>query len=136
MRRAVVLLAVLMVASLALAQDQDETSQEFISHGEFAVLLLKVMSFQEGVSGPVEALDKVKRLELVPLDWALDELLTHGEFATVLLAMGVSYVPNDPDEDATRAFVEAMLRRERWKLRDYLFALGGGPGPIVSPSEF
>ena len=136
MRRAVIVIAVLMVASLASPQSQDEASEKFITHGEFAVLLLKVMSFQEGVSGPVEALDKVKRLELVPLDWALDELLTHGEFATVLLAMGVSYVPDDADERATRDFVEAMLRRERWKLRDYLFALGGGPGPIVSPSEF
>jgi hypothetical protein len=49
--------------------------------------------------------------------------------------MGVSYVPNDRDEQATHAFVEAMLRRELWKLRDYLIAFQGEWRP-VSGSEF
>jgi hypothetical protein len=76
---------------------------------------------------------------LIPLDWALDDLLTHGEFAQVLHAYGVIYVANDPDELASREFVEAMLRRELWKLRDYLLPFGVclcPPCCVISEDDF
>jgi hypothetical protein len=121
-----------MIAVGAVAQD--ERSDELINHGEFAILLLKVAAFQEDSPGPAEALDRVKRLELVPADWVVEDYLTHGEFADVLLAMGVMYVPNDRDERASREFVEALLRRELWKLRDYLIAFYGDWRPVSASS--
>jgi hypothetical protein len=135
-QRAAIFVAVIMIAAGAIAQD--DRSEELINHGEFAILLLKVTAFQEDIPGAAEALDRVKRLELVPADWVMEEYLTHGEFADILLAMGVTYLPNDREERASRAFVEAMLRRELWKLRDYLIALIPciQCGPIESPSEF
>jgi hypothetical protein len=132
-QRVAILVAVTMIAFGAVAED--ESSEELINHGEFSILLLKVMAFQEESPGPAEALDRVKRLELVPVDWVMVDFLTHGEFADVLLAMGVTYVPNDRDERASREFVEALLRRELWKLRDYLIAFYGEWRPI-SASEF
>jgi hypothetical protein len=130
-------MAVIMLAFGISAQDQGETPEKYLSHGEFAVLLLKVVAFQDEIPDPPQALERVQRLELVPLDWALDELLTHGEFSDVLHTFGVMYVANNRDDLASRRFVEAMLRRELWKLRDYLVAReGGGRDIIVSESEF
>jgi hypothetical protein len=131
------MLAVALLSAVTVAaQSAPDASQKYIDHGEFAVLLLKVGAFQNELADPTQALETTKRLGLVPLDWVQGALLTHGEFADVLNTLGVAYVPNDRDEQATHGFVEAMLRRERWKLRDYLFALGVSPPPIVSPSEF
>lgn len=137
MRRAALVVAVVMIAVGISAQDQGEPSEKYLTHGEFAALLLKVVAFQDEIPEPAQALDKVQRLELVPLDWALDDLLTHGEFSDVLHTFGVMYVANNRDAPASRKFVEAMLRRELWKLRDYLVAREGSSGePEISPSEF
>jgi hypothetical protein len=50
--------------------------------------------------------------------------------------LGIQYLPTDRDQFATRKFVEALLRREIWKLRDYIIALYSSPDPIPSASEF
>ena len=65
----------------------------------------------------------------------------------MLQKFGVLYVPAEDQEYATRPFVEAMLRRELDKLRDYLATRMGhgfslshvmdeGVDRAVSPSEF
>ena len=119
------------------AQEPSESSEVLISHGEFAVVLLNaVAGFGYHFSDPVRALDETKRLGLTPEEWLPEDPLTHGEFAAVLEAMGVVYVPSDRDEEASREFVEAMLRRKMWVIRDYLYVMYHRPGPIVSPSQF
>jgi hypothetical protein len=97
---------------------------------------MKVMAFQDTIPGPDEALVAVKRLGLIPPDWIIQDVLTHGEFADVIVPLGIQYVPIDRDQPASREFVEALLRREIWKLRDYLIAVWGSPRPIVSTSQF
>ncbi len=136
MRRAVILCmcSFLLVAFNSAAQD--EPVEELITHGEFAALLLTVGAFQQDIPQPEQALEQVKRLGLIPPDWDNETLLTHGEMADVLAPFGIQYLPVDRDELVTRAFVEALLRREIWKLRDYVIAVWGIPPPIVSPSEF
>jgi hypothetical protein len=115
---------------------QDESETEYITHGEFAALLMKFGAFQTDIPAPEQALIEVKRLGLIPSDWETDDFLTHGAFADVVQPLGMVYVPTDRDELATRIFVEAFLRREVWKLRDYLIAVLGGDNPVTSPSEF
>jgi len=115
---------------------QDEPAEEFITHGEFAALLLTVGAFQQDIPQPEQALVQVKRLGLIPPDWENEALLTHGELSDALAPLGIHYLPTDRDQQATRAFVEALLRREIWKLRDYVIAVWGIPPPVVSPSEF
>jgi hypothetical protein len=133
MRRALILSGCLLLAFNVAAQD--EPTEEFITHGEFAALLLTVGAFQEDIPQPEQALVQVKRLGLMPPDWEEKDLLTHGELADVLAPFGISYVPVDRDELATRVFVEALLRREFWMLRLYLVPSGGDYKP-VSGSEF
>lgn len=144
MKRVATFFVVVLVAMGVSAQDQpsvseepSETSEVLISHGEFAVVLLNaVAGFGYHYSDPVRALDETIRLGLTPNEWLPEEPLTHGEFAAVLEAMGVVYVPSDRDEEASREFVEAMLRRKMWVIRDYLYVMYHRPGPIVSPSQF
>jgi len=125
----------LLLAGAVIAQESSD--EEFITHGEFAALLLTVGAFQQDAPQPVEALIQVKRLGLIPPDWEADALLTHGEFADAIAPLGIQYVPTDRDRFATRKFVEALLRREIWKLRDYVIATHSSPQPEpVSPSEF
>jgi len=133
MRRALMLCCCLLLVSNIVAQD--EPAEEFITHGEFAALLLTVGAFQQDIPQPEQALVQVKRLGLMPPDWEEKDLLTHGELADVLAPFGISYVPVDRDELATRAFVEALLRREFWMLRLYLVPSGSQKRP-VSASEF
>ena len=136
--RTVPLLVALMAAALPLAaQDAPEASGDVLPHGDFAVLLLKAVAgdgYQ--TSSTARALEECKRLELVPPDWIAEDVLTHGEFADILATVGVVYAPTDRDAAASPEFVEAMLRRKAWLMRDYLYILYHKPGPIVSPSDF
>jgi hypothetical protein len=136
--RRAVLVVIFLLATLPLAaQDEVETSGDVLSHGDFAVLLLRAVAgdgFQTSI--PARALEECKRLGLVPPDWIADDFLTHGEFADILATVGVVYAPTDRDAPASPEFVEAMLRRKAWLMRDYLYVLYHKPGPIVSPSGF
>jgi hypothetical protein len=134
MRRAFIICGCLLLAVNVAAQD--EPAEEFITHGEFAALLMTVGAFQQEIPPPEQALVQIKRLRLVPPDWEIADLLTHGEFADAVVPFGIRYLPVDRDQFATRVFVEAFLRREIWKLRDYIIAVYGGSDPDVSASEF
>ena len=158
MRSMVVLASMVLVVGTLAAQDDQRADPEpatttpanvenLVLHGEFAVLLLKVV-WTEGPLPPAdEALRRVQDLELVPGEWGVFGFLRHGELADVLQKFGAVYVPAEDDEYATRPFVEALLRRELDKLRDYLATRMGhgfslshvmdeGVDRAVSPSEF
>jgi hypothetical protein len=111
-------------ASVAFGQTPASTSDEgdrAISHGDFAVLIVKAISTpQEAVPDPETALDRLKRIGIVPTSWEISGLLTQGELADVLARMGIFYEPSDRGDRASRAFVIVLLRREMSKLRDYL----------------
>lgn len=138
-----VMCVVALLGAVAAAADD-----EAITHGEFAVLLLRAgAGFTGEVPQADAALATVKEHGLVPEEWTLDGPLTHGELADVLGLMGVSYVPAERDALAPRPFVEALLRRELSKLRDYLatrlghgfsvnHVLDQGVDRAVSPSRF
>jgi len=92
-----------------------------IPHGDFAVLLLKAaLGYTDTLPDPETALELVKGYGLVAEDWQVDTGLTHGELAEVLQRFGVVYLPADVDQPASQPYVEAMLRRELSRLRDYL----------------
>jgi len=141
--------ALLVWAGAASAQDEPvEQEIQGITHGQFAVLLLKAASgYTDTLPVPVDALDQVKRYGLVPEDWLVDEVLTHGEMADVLLRFAVVYVPSDRDAPVSNEYAEALLRREITRLRDYLarrmghgisvnHILDQGVDRCVSPSRF
>jgi len=145
MRRIGVLIcAWLLLAAAAAAADDDEA----MTHGEFAVVLLRAgAGFTGEVAQPEAALALVKELGMVPEEWTAEGPLTHGELADVIGRMGVSYVPADRDEYASPPFVEALLRRQLSRLRDYLatrlghgfsvnHVLDQGVDRAVSPSNF
>lgn len=137
MRQLVLALVLVMVALPLVAQDPVEPTDDVLPHGDFAVLLLRAVAgdgFQTSI--PSRALEECKRLELIPPDWTAEDPLTHGEFADVLATLAVVYAPTDRDATASPEFVEAMLRRKAWLMRDYLYILYHKPGPIVSPSGF
>jgi hypothetical protein len=154
MRTCIVVLAALLIAGSVAAQvntnqPTQDTGEQPISHGEFAILLLQVFATQpDGEWTGDTALAETKKLNLVPQTWQVDALLTHGEFADILERLGGHYTPTDRDAIASRPFVEAMLRREMLRLRDYpARRMGVGDSlshildegvdrGVVSPSDF
>ena len=110
------------LAGAAIAQEEPaEQEMEGITHGQFAVLLLKAAAgYTDTLPVEEDALDLVKRYELIPASWLVDDILTHGELAYVLELFGIVYVPADRDKPVSQSFAEAMLRRELTRLRDYL----------------
>ena len=151
MRRVLVLCFVVLFACAGFTLAQDETAEQElngITHGQFAVLLLKAAAgYTDTLPDPVDALDQVKRYGLIPESWLVDEVLTHGEMAEVLLRFAVVYVPSDRDAPVSNDYAEALLRREITRLRDYLarrmghgisvnHILDQGVDRCVSPSRF
>jgi hypothetical protein len=160
MRRVAALVLALLVASVATAQVRitsstaepvppAEAAEQSINHAEFAELLLQVLaSAPDPLPKGDEALAEVKRMNLVPQTWAAEHYLTQGEFADVLARLGGHYTPTDRDAVASRPFVEAVLRREMLRLRDYpARRMGVGDSlshildegvdrGVVSPSDF
>jgi len=113
--------------SLAVAQQPAEQVAHTISHGDFAVLVAKTMSGAPQLQlEPAQALAELQEVELVPADWDLDAPLTHGELAAIALRLGASYTPADPASPVSRDFVEAFLRRQSSRLRDYAQRAGHG----------
>ena len=151
MKRVLLLCFMILFAWAGVASAQEEPAEqelEGITHGQFAVLLLKAAAgYTDTLPAEVDALDQVKRYGLIPEDWLVDDVLTHGEMAEVLLRFGVVYVPSDRDAPASNEFAEALLRREITRLRDYLarrmghgisvnHILDQGVDRAVSPSHF
>lgn len=151
MRRALLFSFVVLFAWAGVAVAQEESAGqevENITHGQFAILLLKASAgYTDALPTEVDALDLVKRWELVPADWQVDDVLTHGELADVLEQFGIVHVPADRDKPVSRPFAEAILRRELSRLRDYLARRMGhgisinhvldlGVDRAVSPSTF
>lgn len=142
---------VLGIGTMALAQQGVDPDTATISHGEFAVLLLRAMApAPQQVLEPEQALTDLKEIGLAHADWTVDGILTHGELADLALQLGVVYTPYTPAERArpvSPAFVEAFLRREASLLREYRARRGGhgfsashvldqGVDRAVSPSDF
>ena len=151
MKRALVLcFAILLVCAGTMFAQEEPAEQDVqgISHGQFAVLLLKAAAgYTDTLPNDVDALDQVKRYGLIPESWLVDEVLTHGEMTEVLEQFGVSYMPADRDAPVSQEFAEALLRREITRLRDYLarrlghgfsinHILDQGVDRAVSPSRF
>jgi hypothetical protein len=136
-------------AGLVDAQDEPvEPEMEGITHGQFAVLLLKAAAgYTDTLPVEADALDQIKRYGLIPASWLVDDILTHGEMSDVLQRFAVVYVPSDRDAPVSHDFAEALLRREITRLRDYLarrlghgisvnHILDQGVDRAVSPSRF
>ena len=151
MRRMLLLCFVILFAGAgAMFAQEAPVEQELvgITHGQFAVLLLKAAAgYTDTLPDEVTALEQVKGYGLVPEDWLIDDVLTHGEMADVLAQFGVSYIPADRDKAVSPPYAEALLRREITRLRDYLarrmghgfsvnHILDQGVDRAVSPSEF
>ena len=150
MRRLLLLCFVILFARAGAGVAQEPVDQEVqgITHGQFAVLLLKAAAgYTDTLPDPVDALDQVKRYGMIPESWLVDEVLTHGEMSQVLEQFGVVYVPADRDKPVSHDFAEALLRRELSRLRDYLARRMGhgfsvnhildlGVDRAVSPSMF
>jgi hypothetical protein len=150
-RLTVFIVAFLCLVSLSLQAQEDApvAAENAITHGEFAVLLLKATlgSLLDTEPEPEDALTRVQILGLVPATWSASGSLTHGELADVLDRLGIVYLPTTPNAPASRPFVEAFLRRELGKLRDYMATRLGlgfsvthvrdqGIDRAVSPSQF
>ena len=151
MKRALILCSVIVFvwAGVIFAQEEPaEQEMEGMTHGQFAVLLLKAAAgYTDTLPNEVDALDQVKRYGLIPNSWLVDEVLTQGEMSEILEQFGVVYVPPDRDKPVSRPFAEALLRREITRLRDYLARRMGhgfsinhildmGVDRAVSPSRF
>ena len=151
MKRVLVLCFAILLgwAGAMFAQEEPaEQDVQGITHGQFAVLLLKAAAgYTDTLPDPVDALDQVKRYGLIPESWLVDEVLTHGEMSQVLEQFGVVYVPADRDKPVSNDFAEALLRRELTRLRDYLarrmghgfsinHILDQGVDRAVSPTHF
>ena len=97
------------------------------------LLLLKVAAgYTDTLPTEVDAMDLVKRYEMVPEDWAIDDVLTHGELGLVLGKFGVVYVPADSDKPVSQPYAEAVLRRELSRLRDYYLSRRLGHGISIN----
>jgi hypothetical protein len=151
MKRVLVLCCAILFAWAGAASAQEEPAEqemEGITHGQFAVLLLKAAAgYTDTLADEVDALDQVKRYGLVRDSWLVDNVLTHGEMSEVLERFGVVYVPADRDKPVSQEYAEALLRREITRLRDYLarrlghgfsinHILDQGVDRAVSPSRF
>jgi hypothetical protein len=152
MRRVLIIgVLTLGIGTSAIAQQSSDPDTATLSHGEFAVLLLRAMSpAPQQVLEPDQALANLKELGLAHSDWTVDGILTHGELADVALQLGIVYTPYTPadrDRPVSPAFAEAFLRREASLLREYRSRRGGhgfstshvldqGVDRAVSPSDF
>jgi hypothetical protein len=97
------------------------TSQESISHGEFAQIVLQALQTYNGsIPDPLLALDQVKRYGVVPVDWVAGDVLTRGELAEIAGRMGVDYFPVDLDAPVSRDFAVTIVRRGLARLMDYM----------------
>ena len=151
MKRVLLLSFVILFAWVGAVSAQEEPVEqelEGITHGQFAVLLLKAAAgYTDTLPHEETALRQVMSYGLIPADWLIDDVLTHGEMAEVLQRFGVTYFPANRDAPVSPPYAEALLRRELTRLRDYLarrmghgfsvnHILDQGVDRAVSPSHF
>jgi hypothetical protein len=147
MRRVAVTLTLILTVALSVGAQDEAATNPNLTHGDFAVLLLKAGQPQVTPPAPNEALRKCQELTLMPSDWTPDGMLTHGELADVVGRYGVVYTPAGRDDPVSRAFAEAFLRRHIGQLRDFISLRLGhetavthvmdlGIDRAVSPSDF
>ena len=151
MKRVLLLLCVVLFAWVGVSAAQGEPAEpeaDGITHGQFALLLLKAaLGYTDALPDEYTALEQVKGYGLMPEEWTLNDVLTHGEMSEVLQHFGVTYIPSDRDAPASPAFAQAVLRRELSRLRDYLahrmghgfsvnHILDWGVDRAVSPADF
>ncbi len=147
MRRAMFGIVAVLACGVLLAAGNAEVVN--LSHGQFAQLLLKVLSTKHVPAlDPAQAMGRTQDLGLMPQSWKTTTVLTHAEFAQVLHVMGISYVPNDPEAPVSRTFAEALLRRYRDEIihrRGWVLGHGFSPDDyldgdhgegVLSPSKF
>lgn len=148
MRRvAPILICVLLLGVPAGAQDVAAADSRQLSHGELAVLLLRLGQPQATSPSPANALQQCKELGLMPSDWTGEGVVTHGELADVVGQYGIVYTAADRSDPVSRAFAEAYLRRHVGKLREFISQRLGHEASVnhimdlgidraVSPSDF
>jgi len=151
MRRFTAVYAVSFVLSLCFAQvglAEAPAGGDAFTHGEFSVILLAaVQDDPEALRSSEDALLEIKKAGLAPQTWSADAALTHGELASIVVAMGGRYEPTYPEQPATRAFSEALLRSQAEVLEQHAgeldsrantgrYAMDFVTDPGVSPSNF
>jgi hypothetical protein len=147
MQRVAVMLTLVVTVAMSVGAQDEAIRNPNLTHGEFAVLMLKAGQPQVTPPAPDEALQTCQELSLMPSDWAVDGILTHGELADVVGRYGVVYTPAGADDPVSRAFAEAFLRRHIGQLRDFISLRLGhetavthimdlGIDRAVSPSTF
>jgi hypothetical protein len=113
----------LLTAAVVPAQVADETADVadiYGTRGDFAVGVCKFLHINE--TEEVPALIELKRLEIVPDEWTVAELLTYGDLDDFLSLVGLpEYQPRPSihDKPATRDDVAAIMRKYATRLRDY-----------------
>ncbi len=126
MRWALVISCILSVVAPVMAQEQSaaaptaDTTVVYMTRGDFAVAVCKYMRVPETEALP--ALIELQRLEMVPEEWTVLELITYGDVDEFLDRIGVpdyQAQPSNWDHPATRDDVAAILRRYASRLRDY-----------------
>ena len=122
MKRMLLLCVVILFAWAGVLCAQDEpTEQEMegITHGEFAVLLLKAAAgYTDTLSVEADDLDLVKRYGLIPASWEVDAILTQAAVAAdAPLArldtdeLHLSLRSAEQDVLSARAALDQLLRR-------------------------
>jgi len=108
-----------------------EEEEKALSRGGFAVLVMKVIETEPvywynidpvraTAEQKVQALTEAKRLELIPQVWIADEKLMSSDLDEFLVRIGVSFVADrEKDNEVSRSYAEAVLRRVASRLRDY-----------------
>ena len=108
MKRTMLLCLVALFALVGVAPAQEQ-EVEGITHGQFAVLLLKAAAgYTDALPDEVTALEQVKGYGLVPESWAVDDVLTYGELSEVLARFGVTFTYSDPDSPVAPVVATAV----------------------------
>ncbi len=157
MRQLMCVVGIVLLACVAAAQAPAPTpavpgeANEDITQGQFAQLLLRAIATKTDETAPQlspeKALNRARELELVPAGWHAEWLLTQQDLADVLKLLGIEFQPAEPTAPVSRAFAEALLRRNQLGFEQYgqmKFTHGQagalitdeGVDRAVSPSQF
>jgi hypothetical protein len=130
---AVLALAVALTAAPAVAQvkitttEPGQPAQEVggtgvtMTRAELAQLIFRVFAPDESVvPDPITAFADLRDFGLIPEHWNESEIVTQADLAEILHRLGVLYRPATPDGPVSRAYTEALLRRNLGPLKHYL----------------
>jgi len=123
-------------------------SDQGLTHGEFAQLLLQTMAKRgEPKLSPARALAKVKEMKLVPSTWTPSAVMTQGDLAEMATIIGAVYVPAAENVSVTRNEAATMVQRNSNRIdavrnaggqKSFSSAIAIDPGSdrAISPSNF